>query len=319
MDTADMKAAQKARRRKQESSIEGALALFHLTNRAEGKSRDTLEWYELTVGRFIKWMESTESFVPMGEVTDDHLRGHVIYLGERKTRRGHPLAKSSINTYVRGLRAFFRWAAEEGFTDENIAKRVKPPRVVSKLIEILGEDEAELLIAHVSSSPRNYAIVLLFLDTGLRVSELAGLEIANVNFGVGYVKVMGKGSKERIVPFGHETHQALYKYMTYHRPPVSGVRSFFVSEQGQGLRKQGVISIFKALKRTTGIHRLHAHLLRHTYATNFLMAGGSSLLLKQNLGHAAMSMVDHYVHLASQRAVEVSREFSPIDRMKRKR
>ncbi|NQW16608.1 MAG: tyrosine-type recombinase/integrase [Chloroflexi bacterium] len=319
MDTADMKAAEEARKRKHASSIEGALALFQLTNRAEGKSRDTLAWYELTVGCFIKWMESMESLVPMGEVTEDHLRGHVIYLGERKTRRGHRLAKSSINTYVRGLRAFFRWAAGEGFTDENIGERVRPPKVPSKIIEILEDDEIELLMAYVSSSPRNYAIVLLFLDTGLRISELAGIEIADVNFGVGYVKVMGKGSKERIVPFGHETHQALYKYMTFHRPPVSGVRSFFVGERGQGLRKQGVISIFKALKLRTGIQRLHAHLLRHTYATNFLLAGGSSLLLKQNLGHTTMSMVDHYVHLASLRAVEVSREFSPIDRMRRKR
>ena len=76
--------------------------------------------------------------------------------------------------------------------------------------------------------------------------------------------------------------------------------------------------MIKALKKRTKIERLHPHLLRHTYATSFLLARGSSLLLKQNLGHSTMSMVDHYVHLVSQRAVEVSREFSPIDHMRRR-
>ena len=108
------------------------------------------------------------------------------------------------------------------------------------------------------------------------------------------------------------------EYVMFHRPPVSGERAFFINRRSRALQRSAVQTMFKRLRGVTNIERFHVHLLHHTYATNFLLAGGSSLMLKQNLGHSTMAMVDHYVHLASQQAVDVSRLFSPMDRLKSK-
>ncbi len=309
------KQVQDARMRKPEASIQAVLDLYQLHNRSEAKAEGTLDWYERVVGRLIGWLEAEGELVPIGHLSEDVLRLHVIYLSKFRSR-GKELSRSTLNTYVRGMRAFFHWAYWEGFTEHQLLKRFGPPRVPSLLVDTLEDDEIRRLVAAVSMSPRNHAIVMLLLDTGIRLSELVGLQLEDVNFEVGTVKVFGKGSKERIVPFGNETHKVLREYVLFHRPPVTGERGLFISRRGRAIRKSGVQTLFRRLRSVTGIERLHVHLLRHTYATNFLLGGGSSLLLKQNLGHSTMAMVDHYVHLASQRAVDVSRVFSPMDRLK---
>ena len=309
------KQVQDAGMRRPQASIQAVLDLYQLHNRSEAKSESTLDWYERVVGRLIEWLRAEGELVPIGELSEDVLRLHVIYLSKFRSR-GKELSRSTLNTYVRGMRDFLRWAYLEGFTEHQLLERFRPPRVPSVIVDTLEDDEIHRLVAAVSKSPRNHAIVMLLLDTGIRLSELVGLQLEDVNFEVGSVKVFGKGSKERIVPFGNKTHKVLREYILFHRPPVAGERGLFISRRARSIRKSGLQSLFRRLRTVTKIERLHVHLLRHTYATNFLRANGSSLLLKQNLGHSTMAMVDHYAHLASQRAVDVSRLFSPMDRLK---
>jgi len=128
---------------------------------------------------------------------------------------------------------------------------------------------------------------------------------------------MGKGAKERIVPIGNTAQKALLHYMVHFRgePAHPGVEEFFLTLDGYGISPYTIKTTLQRLGKAANVTRLHPHLCRHTYATNFLLNGGNVLLLKQNLGHTTLAMVDRYVHLASARAAVASRDFSPLDRM----
>ena len=158
---------------------------------------------------------------------------------------------------------------------------------------------------------------MTFLDTGLRASELAGIELADLNLKDGFVKVMGKGAKERMVSFGTACRKALLQYRHRFRsePIHSGVETFFLSIDGYPITSVGLRSLVERLAKSSGVNRLHPHLMRHTYATMFLLNGGDVFLLKQNLGHTTLTMVEHYLHVAAQMAAIRSQGFSPVDHL----
>ena len=170
--------------------------------------------------------------------------------------------------------------------------------------------------ANTTLGARNTALLSLMLDTGLRLSETANLSEADVHLEEHYVKVLGKGGKERIVSFGVACQRAILHYYHHFRvvPAHNRVGTFFLTIDGYPLSSDGIKSYVTRLSKSVGIPRLHPHLLRHTYATWFLLNGGDIFLLKQNLGHSTLVMVQHYLHIASRRAAVQSQAFSPLDR-----
>ena len=158
------------------------------------------------------------------------------------------------------------------------------------------------------------------LDSGLRVSEEANLKEGNVHLESRYLKVMGKGSKERMIPFGVSCQKALANYYYSFRPePIHpGVDVFFLSIDGYHLSTSAVQSIFKRLAKSSGVTRMYPHLFRHTYATSYLVNGGNVFSLQQNLGHTSLEIVRRYVHLASRIAAVKTGSFSPLDRLNEK-
>ena len=151
---------------------------------------------------------------------------------------------------------------------------------------------------------RNTAIVSLMLDTGLRLSETASLKAQGVHLEPRYVKVMGKGSKERLVSFGTACQKALIHYFHHFRvePAHEEIDTFFLTIDGYPMTGDAIKSVIKRLSKSSGIRRLHPHLLRHTYATMFLLNGGDVFLLNHNLGHTTLEMVQNYLHIAAQTA-----------------
>ena len=162
---------------------------------------------------------------------------------------------------------------------------------------------------------RNTALLSLMLDTGVRLSEAAGLGEGDVHIEDRYIKVMGKGFKERLIAFGAACQRSLLDYLYRHRmePAHPGVTSFFLTIDGYPLTIEAIKSLMDRLAVSSGVRRLHPHLLRHTYATWFLLNGGDVFLLKQNLGHTTLAMVEHYVHMASRDVAIRSQSFSPLD------
>ena len=147
------------------------------------------------------------------------------------------------------------------------------------------------------------------------MSEAAGLGEGDVHIEDRYIKVMGKGFKERLIAFGAACQRSLLDYLYRHRmePAHPGVTSFFLTIDGYPLTIEAIKSLMDRLAVSSGVKRLHPHLLRHTYATWFLLNGGDVFLLKQNLGHTTLAMVEHYVHMASRDVAIRSQSFSPLD------
>ncbi len=293
---------------------------FDTYNRSDGKSPYTLRWYRSTLAMFLGWLIETGRTVTLGSMSENVVREFILWLQERRVH-GHEITVMTVNNRVRALRAFFNWLYRKGYTDTHLLQDVKPPRLPQVMVDTLSDEEIAGIMATQDHSTmtgsRNTAILALFLDSGLRLSELVGLKARDVHLEDQYVKVMGKGSKERMVAFGSTARNALLNYAIHYRgePAHAGVEEFFLTIDGYPMSNEGVRTMLRRTGVAAGVPRLHAHLCRHTYATNFLVNGGNVLLLKQNLGHTTLAMVDRYVHLATSRVALLSRSFSPLDRL----
>jgi len=231
------------------------------------------------------------------------------------------LAAISVQTYVRGLRAFFNWLYREGYTEEHILANLRPPRIPCKIVEVLTDEEVQKILScldpNTASGCRDIAILITMLDSGLRLSELTNLKMADSHIDQGFLKIMGKGSKERIVPIGGVAEKALQRYVFHFRPEPLRVDedNLFLTLEGKPLSGNAVRLVFTRLAKRSEVKRFHAHLCRHTFATNYLINGGDVFSLQQILGHTSLEMVRRYVTLASSQVRVQHRKFSPMDRM----
>ena len=161
-------------------------------------------------------------------------------------------------------------------------------------------------------------MLVTLLDSGLRASELASIALSNLNLKDGYIRITGKGDKERIVPIGKFVQMELLHYIEKIRPQVYGgdCNNLFVSQGGKPMTLNTVKMVFSKLARSSGINRLHAHLCRHTFAINYLLNGGDIFSLREILGHTTLEMVNHYLHFTTSQITEQHQKFSPMDKLK---
>lgn len=309
--------------------LEKLIRHFEAHNRSEGKSPRTVEWYSRVLSQFLKYLEEQGHSTYLGDLTVGVAREFVLHLQTRVKWGSHPfipssdgkLSAMSVQNYVRGLRAFFSWLHREGYTDEHILARLRPPKAPQKLVEVLTEEEIARILAcldaDTASGCRDMAMVITFLDCGVRLSELTGLWLADAHIDEGYLKVMGKGSKERIVPIGNLARKALQRYVFHFRPEsfLEDQDYLFLTLDGKPMSANAVKLVFARLAQRSGVKRLHVHLCRHTFATNYLMNGGNVFFLQQILGHTSLEMVRRYVTVASEQVAVQHGRFSPMDRM----
>ena len=292
---------------------------FEVHNRSDGKSPRTVEWYNQALDIFTEWLTEEGMSNRLDDIGEDEVRLFVLHLQRRKGLWGDA-SSHTVNNRVRALRAFFNWLYRQGYTECHRLENLKPPKVRQKEIEILTDEEIERVFASVNPNTamgaRNTAIYSLMLDTGLRLNEVATLRYKDVHLEGRYVKVLGKGDKERIVAFGANCLKALSNYANHYRMENEEQKAdtFFLCIDGYGMTPDALRSLTERLSKAAGVPRLHPHLMRHTYATRFLLNGGNVFLLQQNLGHTTLAMVQRYVHIASRMAAQVSQDFSPLDR-----
>lgn len=226
------------------------------------------------------------------------------------------LAGTSIQSYIRHLRAFLHWLFLEGKISEDLCRRFQLPKAKRPIVDVLTDEEIERIFSCFSSDSfldlRNRAILALFLDSGIRLSELVSLKKRYVHLSERYCIVDGKGQKQRAVPFGINTRELLSRYAA--TIPMES-RYFFLKDNGKPITGETLKDLFRDLKQRTAIDRLHAHLLRHTFATRYLENGGNIYALQSILGHTSLEMVKRYLHLATARIREDFIDHSPIDRI----
>ena len=283
-------------------SLGTAIEHFLTAKAAEGASPKTIEWYRMVLGRAGRDLGADRS---LDALTPSELRTWLLRLRET-------LSPISVAGYVRGLKAFGRWCATEELADAAALRGLQRPRVPHKLVEPL--DDAALRRMLDAASVRDRAIVLLMLDTGLRLSELAGLRPCDLRPD-GSLKVMGKGARERIVPVGGVARQALVRYVRQASVADTDA-AIFRARGGDALGARGVQQVFKRLKIRARIPgRCSPHTLRHTFARAYLLNGGDAFSLQRMLGHSTLDMVKRYVALADTDLAARHLVASPADRL----
>ena len=321
------KTEQRRRRALDGLTLRDLISNWEFHNQTEGKSPHTVAWYNDTLGAFERFLERNQRSLLLADIGEPEVRDFIADMREHRWPNGFEkearpggLTPESIQTRVRALKAFFAWLHREEFTDTHRLARLGNYKAPRELVAVLTDDEVATILKVCNQKQdwgmRDYAMVTLMLDTGLRRAEVVGLRTADVSIDGGWLKVMGKGGKERIVPFGTVTQRVLWRYFRQYRAePLGEDVYFFLTLDGRPLSKDGFASIFVRLRRRSGVTRLRPHLLRHTFATRYLIHGGDVFSLKQILGHTTLEMVQRYVNLASAQVSGQHRKFSPMDRM----
>jgi site-specific recombinase XerD len=203
-------------------TLQDALVAYRTYARAEGKSPKTVAWVVSSVGYFASFLGPERQDI--GDITGNEMRQFTIALRDKPKFANHPynkqqetkLSAQSIETYCRGIRAFYGFLAREGFIENNVMAKVKMPKVPEMVIPTFSEKEIAKLLAQVNKTTnegfRDYCIILTPVDTGIRLSELANLKVEDVDYEQNLFRVMGKGQRERFVPFGRRVAKALMKY-----------------------------------------------------------------------------------------------------------
>ena len=260
--------------------------------------------------RFAAFRMSSGADPALAAVNTAEARAFVVSLQDAG------LAPSSVAGFVRGLRAFSAWCAAEGLVAEDPLRRLARPRVPSRLIGTLGPVELERLLA--VASRRDRLIIALLLDTGLRLSELAGLRIGDL-LPDGYLRVRGKGGKERLVPLGTVTEARLPDYLAHGRPRPIGrdVDHVFLARDGRPLTPVAIQHALRRLGGRAGLDgvRTNPHTFRHTFAKLYLLNGGDLFSLQRILGHTTLDMVRRYVNLDTDEVKRQHAQASPVDRL----
>lgn len=298
---------------------------------AEGKSHITLKGYAAILKSYCHYFckEYSKPF-RISDFTVDNARGYISYLKAKPKYLGHPftpereetLSPTTIQDHVRVLKALASWLYREGYTRENRLMYLKLPKAPTRVIEPLNPEEINRVLEGIDKESltgrRNNAIVNTMLDTGIRASEAATLTMENSNVQNRYLKVFGKGAKERIVPIGRFVQTIMDEYLHFVRPKLNKGDSFnvFLSENGDPITVNTIKLFFARLSKKSGVERLHAHLCRHTFAINYLLNGGDIFSLKEILGHSSLEMVNRYLHFTNSQIRALHSEFSPMDHLR---
>lgn len=290
------------------------------SNKVEGKSPQTIAWYSAVLNDFNRFLHSENLNTNLADFTVITTRAYIVHEQERD------ISPYTVQGKVRAIKAFCSWLKREGYISNNFLGDFKLPRVPKVLIEPLTNAEIETLLSLrnplTEIGCRDIAILIVMLDTGIRVGELCCLNLENAHIEEGYLKVCGKGNKERVVPIGSSAQKTLWRYTIHFRPEpaVPNVNFLFLTLDGNPLQRNAVEQLIERWGEKAKIPRLHPHLCRHTFATNYLINNcGDVFRLQQILGHTSLEMVRRYVHFASSQALITGRVLSPIDQMNLKK
>ncbi len=275
-----------------------------------GLAENTISSYSRDLVRFITYLE-TRKIAPL-KTTRKVIRDYLGTLTQDLSKRSQARNVSAIKT-------FFRFLVSEGRMKENPARLLETPRIQQKLPDILSVDEVEQLLSQPDiATPlgqRDRAMLELLYATGLRVSELVNLKLLDVNLEAGYVKTFGKGSKERMVPFGEMALQAIKTYLSEGRQALlkrGNPPYLFLNFRGKPLSRQGFWKIIRNHGTMAGIQKkIKPHGLRHSFASHLLEAGADLRSVQVMLGHADITTTQIYTHVTRKRLKELHETCHP--------
>jgi site-specific recombinase XerD len=301
---------------------------YILSLEASNRRPKTMTWYVQILDRFFTFLESKGLLKPLDGIGREELRAYILHLQTSKRWPNKPptgkdtgkLSPASIQGHVRAIKALWGWLAREGHIDENPLSKFPLPKVPQKMLHIMAPGQVEKLLAtvdrHTVLGARNYLIILLLYDCGLRVSELIRIKLEELDIGSGLIRVMGKGQKERLVPVSGVTRKEIIRYLAHARPHVCEAESpyLFAMPDGEPISANGVEQFLRRLAGKAGLAgiRCYPHAFRHTFATQFLANGGNVFALKNIMGHSSLETTLKYTHLQPRDLQNQHAHFSPV-------
>lgn len=271
---------------------------------------NTLKAYASDIENFLGYLHDKD--IDIADAHEGTIEEYALHLREKG------LAPTSLNRRLSAIRRFFAFLVEEGVVEKDPASVVPFARKHRLLPDVLSAHEVERLLESPDTSTptglRDRAMLEVLYATGLRVSELVGLRLHDLNLPVGYLVCLGKGSKERLVPMGESARNWTAAYLERGRPHLVAGPSeiLFCSRRGGAMTRQNVWHAIKKYAKASGIFKeISPHTLRHSFATHLLVGGADLRSVQAMLGHADISTTQIYTHVTSTRLKEIHRRYHP--------
>lgn len=281
----------------------------HFLNSEKGLSSNSVFNYTLDIYAFIEYL--SKRGISYQSVNKEELREFLKYL----------TGKFSSATRARklcSLKSFFRFLVTENYRQDDPTAFLKAPKIDKGLPEVLTLPEIERLLDYFKEtdpvSLRNKAMFEVIYGSGLRISELVNLTVNDIHLEMGFIKILGKGAKERIVPLGEVASESLDNYLTMGRPYISSKKTdfLFITNRGSKMTRQNFFILLKEIGRRVGITKnIYPHILRHSFATHLLENNADLRMIQVMLGHEDISTTEIYTHVSKGKLRDEYEKFHP--------
>ncbi|HHU55585.1 MAG TPA: site-specific tyrosine recombinase XerD [Acholeplasmataceae bacterium] len=269
-------------------------------------SNNTCESYLNDIDKYLNFLVKYRKVEDVNDIQTEDIRHYLASL----KRRG--ISASTRSRNLTSIRSFHKFLALEKYTKRNVAEIIDKPKVEKKLPSILSIEEIETLINSIDiNTPidiRNKAMIETAYSAGLRVSELIDLKLSDLHLDMGFIKVFGKGNKERIVPIGEYAINGLNIYIQKARPQLMKRNTpyLFLNQRGEKMSRQSFFLMLKEKTRLAGIKKnVYPHMLRHSFASHLLQNGLDLRMIQELLGHEDISTTEIYTHVNNQKIKEI--------------
>ncbi len=277
-----------------------------------GLAQNTLLAYRRDLTKYIDYL-SLKGVKNSSQVNRSHVSDFMFDL------KKHEMSATSICRNLAAVKMFHRFLVRENLAKEDPTTLVDTPKLWMRIPSVLTQAEIEAMIAAAagknSQQARDQAILEIFYASGLRVSELSDLKTTSIDYNVGFVRAVGKGSKERIIPLGKKAREDLQKYLLRARPQLLKNQTsdvLFLSRLGKKISRQSLWAVIKFYARKANIKKtIKPHTLRHTFATHLLEHGADLRSVQEMLGHADIATTQIYTHVDKERLKSVHKQFHP--------
>ena len=309
--------------------IEALLDAYRRHLEAANRSPKTISWYMEILRRFFDFMDINNLARSIPDIGREELRTYILHLQSARKWPNSPyiradkgsLSPYSIQGHVRAIKAFWGWLFKEEYILENPLIKLPLPKVPQSLVKTLTIAQFKRLLAeverHTPLGAKYYCVLLFLLDTGVRVSELVNIKMADIDLVNCLVTVVGKGRKERMVPFHRLTRRELQRYIRVFRPKLCSYHSCYLFPRSDGyhISINSVQQFIRRINAKAGLRGIKCspHIFRHTFATTFIAKGGTDFALKEILGHTSLQATLKYTHLQPRDLQRQHALFTPIE------
>ncbi|WP_142128594.1 site-specific tyrosine recombinase XerD [Bacillus sp. GN17] len=287
---------------------------MHFLTVEKGLSKNTIDSYKRDLKSYSLYIKNVEGMEGWNEVSRVNIVQFLGHLGDQGK------SSKTVARHVASIRSFHQFLLREKAVEQDPTVHLETPRTERKLPKILSLSEVEALLeAPDATTPlgmRDKAMLELLYATGIRVSELIGMKLDDLHLNMGFIRCIGKGNKERIIPIGQTAMNVLGDYLEHSRLKLRSGKErddhLFLNHHGRGMSRQGFWKNLKALQKKANIEKdLTPHTLRHSFATHLLENGADLRAVQEMLGHADISTTQIYTHVTKTRLKDVYTKFHP--------